>query len=98
MIGIIVLPSELQEAIYGVYQDDLRHQGRDRTTSLIKQRFFWPRMAKFITERVQKCKSCTRRQKASGKATFVNITSTTPMELVCIDYLSLERSKGGFRI
>ena len=72
------------------------HQGRDRTTSLIKQRFFWPRMAKFIKERVQKCGSCIRRKKAPGKAALVNITSTTPMELVCIDYLSLERSKGGF--
>ena len=29
------------------------------------------------------------------EAALVDITSTTPMELVCIDYLSLERSKGG---
>ena len=92
----IVLPSELKETIFRAYHDDLGHQGRDRTTSLIKQRFFWPRMAKFIKGRVQKCGSCIRRKKAPGKAALVNITSTTPMELVCIDYLSLERSKGGF--
>ena len=27
---------------------------------------------------------------------LVNIVSTQPMELVCIDFLTLERSKGGF--
>ena len=26
----------------------------------------------------------------------MNIVSTMPMEIVCLDYLSLERSKGGF--
>ena len=93
----IVLPLELKETIFRAYHDDLGHQGRDRTTSLIKHRFFWPRMAKFFKERVQKCGSCIRRKKAPGKAALVNITSTTPMELVCIDYLSLERSKGGFK-
>ena len=29
-------------------------------------------------------------------AHLVNITSSAPMELVCTDYLSLERLKGGF--
>ena len=28
-------------------------------------------------------------------AELVNIKSTAPMEIVCVDYLSLERSKGG---
>ena len=30
-----------------------------------------------------------------SSAELVNITSTSPMEIVCIDYLSLEMSKGG---
>ena len=48
-------------------------------------------------DRVRTCDRCIRRKTGSGKsAELVNITSTSPMEIVCLDYLSLERSKGGF--
>ena len=93
----LVIPSSVRETIFAAYHDDLGHQGRDRTISLIRQRFFWPGMNKYIKEKVQQCGRCIRRKTAPVKATeLVNITSTSPMELVCIDYLSLERSKGGF--
>ena len=40
---------------------------------------------------------CIKRKTIPGpSAQLVNITSSQPMELVCIDFLSLERSKGGF--
>ena len=54
-------------------------------------------MNQYIKERVQSCGRCIRRKTTPSKfAHLVNITTTAPMELVCIDYLSLERSKGGF--
>ena len=37
-----------------------------------------------------------QKKKAPRKAALVNITSTTAMELMYIDSLALERSKGGF--
>ena len=93
----LVLPEALTDLVFKSYHDDLGHQGRDRTTSLIKQRFFWPYMNTFIKDRIQSCGRCIRRKTAPlTSAHLVNITSTAPMELVCIDYLSLERSKGGF--
>ncbi|MCG7878320.1 MAG: hypothetical protein JAY78_18545, partial [Candidatus Thiodiazotropha taylori] len=93
----LVLPPLLRNIIFQAYHDDLGHQGRDRTISLIRQRFFWPGMNRFIKEKVQTCGRCIRRKTAPVKATeLVNISSTSPMELVCIDYLTLERSKGGY--
>ena len=36
-----------------------------------------------------------RKSNPGISAELVNIVSTTPMEIVCVDFLSLERSKGG---
>ena len=93
----LVLPESLRDIIFKSYHDDLGHQGRDRTLSLIKQRFYWPGMTQYVQSKVQHCVKCIRRKTRPTKAAeLVNITSSTPMELVCIDYLSLERSKGGY--
>jgi len=76
--------------------DDLGHQGRDRTTSLMKERFYWPGLDAFVAEKVKQCGRCTRRKRHPERAELQPIESTAPLEIVCIDYLSLERSKGGF--
>ena len=93
----LVLPEALRELVFKSYHDDLGHQGRDRTASLIKRRSFWPYMNQYIRRHIQLCGRCICRKTAPVKsAHLVNITSSAPMELVCIDYLSLEASKGGF--
>ena len=92
----VVLPSVFHDEVFQALHDDLGHEGRDRTTSLFKPRFFWPGMDKFIRENVKTCRRCIRRKTGGGRsAALVNMTSSSPMEIVCVDYLSLERSKGG---
>ncbi len=93
----LVLPHRLRPDIFHAYHDDLGHQGRDRTLSILKRRFFWQGMDKYVQNMVRQCKRCICRKTApTTAAELVNIISTAPMELVCIDYLSLETSKGGF--
>ena len=54
-------------------------------------------MDTFIKDKVKSCDHCILRKSRGGiSAELVNISSSSPMEIVCIDYLSLERSKGGF--
>ena len=73
----LVLPAALKDVIFTSYHDDLGHQGRDRTISLIRHRFFWPGMKKCIKEKVQQCDMCIRRNTAPVKVTeLINITST----------------------
>ena len=92
----LVLPaSEREQALHGLH-DDMGHLGRDRTLQLVRSRFFWPKMAEDVKTKVQTCPACVRR-KSSGiqRAPLVNIITTQPMELVSVDFLSLEPSKGG---
>ncbi|MCG8034843.1 MAG: DDE-type integrase/transposase/recombinase, partial [Candidatus Thiodiazotropha taylori] len=92
----LVLPLAFRDVVFHAFHDDLGHQGRDRTTSLIKQRFYWPAMDSYIQEKVRQCSRCILRKTRQNKsASLVNIVSSAPMEIVCLDYLSLERSKGG---
>ena len=54
-------------------------------------------MTQCIQNKIQHCARCIRRKRSPTKAAeLVNITSTTPMEPLCIYYLSLGRSKGGY--
>lgn len=92
----LVLPECLKDDVFRALHDDQGHQGRDRTTSLFKQRFYWPGMDGYIRDKVSSCPRCIRRKSQVSTASLVNISSTAPMEVICLDFLSLERSKGGF--
>ena len=94
----LVLPLIYRDLALTGYHDDTGHQGRDRTTYLIKSRFYWPGMDRDIELKVQNCQRCICRKTPSrSSAELVNIYTTQPMELVCMDYLSLETSKGGYQ-
>ena len=67
-----------------------------QTLSLLKRRLYWPGMEKDVQNMIHQCGRCIRRKTApTKKAELVNITTSSPMELVCIDFLSQEPSKGG---
>ena len=92
----LVHPLELRDSMFEALHDDLGHQGRDWTISLLKQRFYWPGIDAYVKEKVQNCDRYINRKAGQRNiAELVNITSTVPMEILCLDYLSLERSKDG---
>ena len=63
----------------------------------MRSRFCWPGFELDVQNKVRNCIKCIRRKTfPSPSAELVNIQSTQPMELVCFDFLSLERSKGGY--
>lgn len=73
------------------------HLGVDRVLTLIWDHFYWLHMQKDIEHYVKKECSCLK-NKCPNKATrapLTNITTTYPFELVSIDFLHLEKCKGG---
>ena len=64
-----------------------------RTLSLLRERFFWPGMQTEAIQHVLKCTRCLRRKTPSHVAPLQPIHVTQPLELVHMDYLSLEPSK-----
>ena len=74
------------------------HLGVEKTTQLVRDRFFWPGIYSETKTYIGKCKRCALRKTPDTKrqACLQSISTTRPLELVCIDFLSLERSRGGF--
>ena len=83
----LVLPAKFREDMFKAYYEYLEHQGRDRTLSLMKRRLYWPGMSPYVKSKIKQCGRCIRRKILPTRAAdLVNITSTAPMEVVCIDY------------
>ena len=69
-------------------------KGRVRTLSLLRERFFWPGMQVEATQHIAKCSRCLKRKSTPQVAPLQPILVSQPLELVHLDYLTLEPSKG----
>ncbi|KAJ8385587.1 hypothetical protein AAFF_G00184490 [Aldrovandia affinis] len=72
------------------------HLGVERTTDLLQDRFYWPKMAWDAEKYVKNCGECVTRKIPCKKAAPLHqIVSRGPMDLVCIDFLSMEPDSKG---
>lgn len=87
----LVLPAELRSMVLKSLHENMGHMGIERTLDLVRSRFFWPHMARDIETKINTCVHCVRRKALPERsAPLVNIKATRPLELLCMDYLSLE--------
>ena len=95
----LILPEKYQREVMKSLHDDTGHLGIERTTELVRERFYWPHLANNVMCYVKTCGRCVRRKgvpESHTTAPLVNIKTSRPLELVCMDYLTLEESKGGY--
>ena len=69
---------------------DAGHQGHDCTLSLLQEYFWWPRMAKQMRQVIRACKLCLQYKGGTPKAPLCPIVATTPLDLLHVDFTSIE--------
>ena len=94
----LVLPLCFVDEVLKMLHNNSGHPGRDRTLSLLRDRFYWPKMYQDVEDWISNCPRCIRKKTPDCKRVpLVNIKTTQPLELVCMDFLTLESSKGGYQ-
>lgn len=92
----LVLPKQFHEVVLRSLHDDLGHLGVEKTLELARSRFFWPRMAGEIEQYIKNCGQCVAfKSPCQRSAPLQQITSSGPMDLVCIDFLSMDPDSKG---
>ena len=76
--------------------DDFGHPGQERTTKLVRERFYWPGVGTDIAEYVKQCDHSIQRKGQIDRAPLVNVNTSYPLELVYMDFLCLESCKGKY--
>ena len=88
-----VLPQKYHVQALKACHDNVGHLGIERTLSLLRGRFYWLNMAKDVENYVKSCPRCLQFKKLPEKATLNPIETSRPLELVHIDYLTIEAPK-----
>ena len=76
-------------ALNGCHQD-AGHQGCDHTLSLLQEQFWWPGMAKQMRQGSKACRCCLQYEDGTPKAPLCPIVATTPLDLLHVDFTSIE--------
>ena len=94
----LLMPAALQTEVMQQLHDGHGHQGIERTTALIQERCYWPGMR----SRIERwCKDCRRCQVAKAvrptiKTSMGHLTASRPLEVVAMDFTTIEKSSDGY--
>ncbi|KAK0135446.1 Pro-Pol polyprotein [Merluccius polli] len=93
-----VLPKSYHPLVLKELHKEMGHLGTERTVNLIRDHFLWPKMQYDVEHFVTNASECLKKRKPNRttRAPMMSIKTTHPFELVSVDFLHLEKSKGGY--
>ena len=91
---VFVVPGLKRQVVIDGCHHYLGHQGRDRMLSLLKERFWWLGMAQRMMMSVCNCPKCRIFEAKPQIPLMEPIRCTELLDLVHIDYVSMEVTVG----
>ena len=85
-----MVPKVHQTATLNGCHQDVGHQGHDHTLSLLQECFWWPEMAKQMRQVMRACKCSLQYEGGIPKAPLCPIVATAPLDLLHVDFTSIE--------
>ena len=89
LLPFIVRRAHQTAALNGCHRDT-GHQGHDHTLSLLQEHFWWPGMAKQMRQVIKACRCCLQYEGTTPKAPLYPIVATAPLDLLHVDFTSIE--------
>ena len=94
----LAIPDSLISTVLSLIHDlpHAGHPGRDKSIEMARTKYYWPHMARDITNHVSQCVDCARNKGNTKTAPIQEYpTPARPFETVAIDLLQLPCSKQG---
>ena len=91
-LQLVLPPAHYNKAIK-VCHDQIGHLDQDRVLELLRDQFYWPGMHTDVASYINSCPRCIQRKSQPNQA-LLNKEVNQPLELVHLDYLKIEPSKG----
>ena len=90
-----IIPQTMRLAIMKYMHDSFGHQGSFRTYELVNRRVFWIGMRQSIHIYCKACKICALSKKEICKVPSGHIRVNKPLEMISMDFMTIEKSKSG---
>ena len=87
---LFVVPKAHWVATLNGCHRDAGHQGHDCTLSLLPECFWWPGMTNQMCQAIKTCACCLQHESSLSKAPLHPIMATTLLDLLHIDFTSIE--------